>query len=317
MPFCQRLFYPDSRTIGRTGYQEYVVPQHNRAQPAFFQQSPDRRSDVPGYERCQRNAGGIANVITGLFRDGFGALSVGGDFLPELAVGDYGISSHPVDRLPCQKIGKKIKQLSGHSHGKIGDISSLIQQIFSGIKVVKAFGLEPIELARFEKNNRDYYAFLRRSIKYVALSSPVMEMITSLGIAAVIWFGGSQVIQGTMTAPEFFSFITAMVLVYNPVKRLINSYNTIQRSLGAAERVFEIIDEKSDIVDSADAISLDRVEGDVEFRDVVSVTVTTVLNNISLKTKRRGYCPGWTLRRRQEHPCFAAAPFLRCQSARC
>jgi len=231
---------------------------------------------------------GIANVITGLFRDGFGAVFLlGVIFYRNWQLAIMAFLVIPITVYPAQKIGNKIKRLSGHSLGKIGDISSLIQQIFSGIKVVKAFGLEPIEIVRFEKYNRDYYDFLRRSIKYEALSSPVMEMITSLGIAAVIWFGGSQVIHGKMTAPEFFSFITAMVLVYNPVKRLINSYNTVQRSLGAAERVFEIIDEKSDIVDSSDAISLERAQGYVEFRDVsFGYDDDQVLKNISIKTRK-------------------------------
>jgi subfamily B ATP-binding cassette protein MsbA len=90
-----------------------------------------------------------------------------------------------------------------------------------------------------------------------------------------------------MTAPEFFSFITAMVLVYSPVKRLINSYNTVQRSLGAAERVFEIIDEKPEIIDSPDAISLEKAEGMVELRDVsFSYNDDTVLKNISLRTRK-------------------------------
>jgi subfamily B ATP-binding cassette protein MsbA len=231
---------------------------------------------------------GIANVITGLFRDGFGAIFLlGVIFYRNWQLAIIAFLVIPLTVYPAQKIGRKIKKLSGHSQGKIGDISSIIQQIFSGIKVVKAFGLEQTELARFEKNNRDYYGYVRRSIKYEALSSPVMEMITSLGIASVIWYGGNLVLQGKMTAPEFFSFITAMVLVYSPVKRLINSYNTVQRSLGAAERVFEIIDEKPEIIDSPDAISLEKAEGMVELRDVsFSYNNDSVLKKINLRTRK-------------------------------
>ncbi len=231
---------------------------------------------------------GMANVITGLFRDGFGAVFLlGVIFYRNWQLAIIAFLVIPTSVYPAQKIGRKIKKLSAHSLGKIGDISSIIQQIFSGIKVVKAFGLEHKELARFEKNNRDYYGYVRRSIKYEALSSPVMEMITSLGIAAVIWFGGNQVLQGKMTASEFFSFIAAMVLVYSPVKRLINSYNTVQRSLGAAERVFELIDEKPEILDSPDAISLVKAEGKVELRDVsFCYNDDYVLKNINLRTRK-------------------------------
>ncbi|HKZ18143.1 MAG TPA: lipid A export permease/ATP-binding protein MsbA [Geobacteraceae bacterium] len=231
---------------------------------------------------------GIANVITGLFRDGFGAVFLlGVIFYRNWQLAIIAFLVIPITVYPAQKIGRKIKKLSGHSLGKIGDISSIIQQIFSGIKVVKAFGLEQTELARFEKNNRDYYGYVRRSIKYEALSSPIMEMITSLGIAAVIWYGGNLVLQGKMTAPEFFSFITAMVLVYSPVKRLINSYNTVQRSLGAAERVFELIDEKPEILDSPDAIGFEKAEGKVELCDVsFSYNDNYVLKNINFRTRK-------------------------------
>lgn len=231
---------------------------------------------------------GIANVITGLFRDGFGAaFLLGVIFYRNWQLAIIAFLVIPVTVFPAQKIGRKIKDLSAHSLSKIGDISSIIQQIFSGIKVVKAFGLEQSELARFEKNNRDYYGYVCRSIKYESMSSPVMEMITSLGIAAVIWFGGNQVLRGEMSAPEFFSFITAMALVYTPVKRLIGSYNTIQRSLGAAERVFELIDEKPEIIDSPSAVSVENVKGEVELCDVsFCYDNEYVLKNINLKTKK-------------------------------
>lgn len=231
---------------------------------------------------------GVANVITGLFRDGFGALFLlGVIFWRNWQLAVIAFLVIPLTVYPAQKIGGKIKKLSRHSLGKIGDISSVIQQTFSGIRVVKAFGLEQFERDRFAVLNREYYRFLRRSIKYEVMSSPVMEMITSLGIAAVIWFGGRQVLEGDMTAEAFFSFITAMILVYNPVKRLINSYNVIQRSLGAADRVFEVLDEKPEIVDSPDAVQLENVLGCVELRNVsFAYEGESVLRNINLQTRK-------------------------------
>ena len=110
---------------------------------------------------------GVANVITGLFRDGFGAIFLlGVIFYRNWQLAIIAFLVIPVTVYPAQKIGKKIKKLSGHSLGKIGDISSIIQQTFSGIKVVKAFGLENEENSKFELHNRSYYAYLRRSIKY-------------------------------------------------------------------------------------------------------------------------------------------------------
>ena len=157
---------------------------------------------------------GVANVITGLFRDGFGALFLlGMIFYLNWKLAVIAFLVIPLTVYPAQKIGKRIKTLSRESQGKMGDISSILQETFSGIKVIKAFGLESRETGKFEAVNLDYYRFMRKSIKYEGLSVPVMELLTSLGIAGVIWFGGYQVVRGTMQPDAFLSFIAAMVLL--------------------------------------------------------------------------------------------------------
>ena len=230
----------------------------------------------------------VASVITGFFRDGFSALSLLAVVFYrnwELAIISFIVI--PLTVYPAQKIGKKIKNLSRQSQEKMGDISSILQETFSGVKVIKAFGLEGREIEKFFNANRRFYFFTRKSIKYEALSTPVMEFITSFGIAGVIWIGGNNVISGKMTAPEFFSFIAAMALMYNPIKKLINAYNLMQQSAGAAERVFEIIDELPEITDAPGAVPLGRAQGNVEFRDVsFRYDDEAVLNRVSLTAER-------------------------------
>ena len=112
---------------------------------------------------------------------------------------------------------------------------------------------------------------------------PVSEAIISLGVAGVVYFGGSQVMSGRMTPSEFFSFITAMVMVFNPIKKLQGSYNVVQRSAGAAERVFHLLDERRAIVDRPGAVDMGRSSGRVEFRNVsFNYGGEPVLRNISL-----------------------------------
>jgi len=232
---------------------------------------------------------GVGSVVTGLFRDGFSAVSL----LCVLFYRSWSLALIsflviPMTVYPAQKLGRKIKHMAQQGQGKMGDLASILQETFSGIKVVKAFGLEEREIEKFVKSNREFYYFAHKDIKYAGLSTPVMELITSLGIAAVIWVGGSSVMHGRMSASEFFSFITAMILFYTPVKRLIGSYNTIQRSIGAASRVLEIIDEKPEIVDAPDAVELPRVKGEVEFRGVsFRYEDDYVLRNVNL-TARKG-----------------------------
>lgn len=232
---------------------------------------------------------GVANVITSLLRDGVTAIGLLGVIVYrdwQLALITFVVL--PLTAFPTQKIGKKIKFLSKKSLQQMGEITSILQETFSGIKVVKAFNQEATVTGRFRETNYGMYRNLRKSIKYAALHTPIMELITSLGVAGVIWFGGSRVMSGNMSASEFFSFLTAMVMLYTPVKRLLNSYNTVQQSVGAAERVFEALDQQPDIEDPVDPVPLDRARGDVELRQVsFQYQNEYVLHDVSL-TARRG-----------------------------
>jgi subfamily B ATP-binding cassette protein MsbA len=140
---------------------------------------------------------------------------------------------------------------------------------------------------QFAHANKKYYDFTRKLIKYNSLSSPVMEIITSLGIAAVIFYGGSKVMANKMSAPEFFSFITAMALVYSPLKKLIGAYNEAQRCIGASERVFEIIDAVPEIIDNPLGHSLSQNDNRVELKNVYfKYQDDYILNDISLVAEK-------------------------------
>jgi ATP-binding cassette, subfamily B, bacterial MsbA len=231
---------------------------------------------------------GVGSVITGLFRDGISALSLlGVIFYRDWKLALISFVVIPLTVYPAQKIGKRIKGLAKSGQEKMGELAGILQETFSGIKVIKAFGLEDREVERFKRRNKEYYYYTRKNIKYEGLSTPIMEFITSFGIAAVIWVGGSNVMNGTRSASEFFSFITAMVLVFNPIKRLLASYNSMQRSIGAAERVFEIIDETPEIVDAPDARDLGRASGEMEFRNVdFKYDDDYVLQGVNLSARR-------------------------------
>jgi ATP-binding cassette, subfamily B, bacterial MsbA len=260
------------RTAGQLAVQDVrnnIYQKNMRLSIGFFSRQPTGALMSRIMNDVTMMQEGVANIITGLFRDGLSVVSLLSIIFYrnwQLAIISFLVI--PASVYPAQVIGKKIKNIARKGQGKMGDITAILQETFSGIKVIKAFGLEQREIDKFKRTNREMYEFTRKNIKYEAISSPLMELITSLGIAAVVWVGGSAVMKGTMTAPEFFSFITAMVLVFNPVKRLINSYNTLQRSLGSAERVFEIIDEVPDIADAPGAVEMGRCLGEVEFREV-------------------------------------------------
>lgn len=225
---------------------------------------------------------GMSQVVTGLFRDLISFIVLLGVIFYrnwELAIITFIVI--PVTAYPAQLIGKKIKNSARRSLDVMGGIGIILQESFSGIKVIKAFGLEHEAVKRFHHKNGEYLHQLKRYIKYSSLATPISEMITSLGIATVVYIGGNQVLSGRMSASEFFSFITAMIMLYTPVKKLQSSYNVVQRSAGAAERVYKLLDEKPTITDSASATVMNRSNGIVEFRDVsFGYGDETILQNI-------------------------------------
>jgi subfamily B ATP-binding cassette protein MsbA len=189
----------------------------------------------------------------------------------------------PVAVGPASSIGRKIKSYSRRGQGAMGTLTAALEQVFSGIKVIKAFGTEPEEKVRFRKENSNFYHFRRKLIKYNALSAPVIEIIASLGVAAVLWYGIHRVLSGGMTKGELFSIMAAVLMMYTPVKRLIKVNNTIQQAMGAAERVFEALDEVPGIEDVPGAVEFGRCRGEVVFdRVTFSYDTEPVLQDFSL-----------------------------------
>ena len=227
---------------------------------------------------------GMANVVCGLFRDLISAISLlGVIFYRNWHLAIFTFVVIPMTAYPAQLIGKKIKKFSGRSLNVMGGITSILQETYAGIKVIKAFGLEGHAIDRFRAANREFLNQIRRTIKYESLAMPVSETIISFGIAGVVYFGGSQVMTGRMTASEFFSFIAAMIMVFNPIKKLQSSYNTLQRSAGAAERVFTLMDTHNNIVERPAAMDLGRSSGLVEFRTAsFSYGEDPILQDVSL-----------------------------------
>ena len=192
----------------------------------------------------------------------------------------------PASAWPAAALGKKIKKFSRRGQDAMGNVTSVLEQSFSGIKVIKAFAAESREEQKFVCENARFFAFIRKTFRYSAASSPVMEIMTSFGVAAVLWYGLDRVALGIMTKGELFSILAAILLMYTPLKRLTKVNNTIQKAIGAAERVFEVLDAQSEIVDAPDAIDLHRSQGYVSFENVgFSYDDEPVLRDFSVAAK--------------------------------
>lgn len=148
----------------------------------------------------------------------------------------------PLAVYPIIYFGKKLRKVGRNYQSKIADISSHLQESFNGLRVVKAFAAEDKEKEKFGQTSAKLVRISLKGNVYNQLSSPIMELIGALGAGLVIWYGGSEVIAGNRTPGEFFSFLTALVMLYDPFKSISQANNTIQQAMAGAERVFEILD---------------------------------------------------------------------------
>ncbi|WP_246805298.1 ABC transporter ATP-binding protein [Desulfosarcina cetonica] len=184
---------------------------------------------------------------------------------------------------PVFVLGRKVRRVSTGCQQAMAELNTFLHETFAGNKIVKAFGMEAHEKRRFFEKTRRLFNLEIKGVIIQALSSPVMEFFGGLGIAFVIWYGGSEVIAGKTTAGTFMSFLACVLLLYDPVKKLSRLNNSIQRGLSAADRVFDIIETASDITDPQVPLPLENTSHDLRFEKVsFSYGDHDVLKNVDL-----------------------------------
>jgi subfamily B ATP-binding cassette protein MsbA len=166
------------------------------------------------------------------------------------------------------KFNRRIRKVSQRAQEKVANVSDILQETLSGIRVVKSFGREDYEYERFqEQNHANFQANLKNS-QLKATLLPVTEFLGGLSFLIVLWFGGREVIGGDMSVGNLMAFFTLMIYITNPMKALTGLSGTIQKALASAERVFEVIDIQPAIEDRPDAVELTDVNGTIELEDV-------------------------------------------------
>jgi lipid A export permease/ATP-binding protein MsbA len=197
-----------------------------------------------------------------------------------------GMIVFPATIYPVAKFGKKMRKVSTSTYVTMGTLSSLLQETISGTRIVKAFSMEKYENGRFAAENERLFKLNIKTVTINAIASPFMEFLGSIAIAAIIFYGGYQVINGNQTPGTFFKFLAALLLLYEPVKRLTNVNNTIQQGIAGAERVFSIIDRVPDIIDKPKAINLPPITRGIDIKNVTfRYEEAPVLKNINLSIK--------------------------------
>ncbi|MBI5193084.1 MAG: lipid A export permease/ATP-binding protein MsbA [Nitrospirae bacterium] len=177
-------------------------------------------------------------------------------------------TSLPFAYYPLVRLGKKLRHVSKIGQEEMSGITSILHETFTGTQVVKAFGMEQREIDKFKDKNNKLFKVTMKGVKYAEISTPLMEFIGSIAVALIIWYGGYQVIHGVSTTGTFFSFLTALILMYGPLKTLTKINVSIQQSLAAAERIFEIMDMDTERITDKGRLELTGINKSIEFNDV-------------------------------------------------
>jgi subfamily B ATP-binding cassette protein MsbA len=231
--------------------------------------------------------GAVTDAVTGLLKDVFtivGLVSV--IFYRDWKLAFVAMVVFPLAIYPIVKFGRKLRSYSTRSQTTMGDISSILLETIAGSRIVKAFNMENYEQTRFARENRKLFGISMKSVRVRAISHPLMEVLGGLGIAFIVFYGGYNVIRGDATPGTFFSFLTALLMLYEPVKRLSNVNNTVQQGLAAASRIFEILDTVPEIRNRPGARTLTNISKGIEYRDLsFKYEEDWVLKNINIKVK--------------------------------
>ncbi len=174
----------------------------------------------------------------------------------------------PVAFYPIYEFGRRVRRFSTKSQESMAELNAFLHETFWGNKIVKAFGMEDSEKERFYAKNEKVFRFEVKTIKAKALASPVMELLGGIGVALIIWYGGSAVIRGDATPGNFFSFMTAVMLLYGPVKKMSKLNNIIQQGLAAVDRVFDILETETDVREPANPAALSPPPHRITFKNV-------------------------------------------------
>ncbi len=228
----------------------------------------------------------VSNIIPEFFREIFtiiGLVAVVIYQSSELAV--YALIIMPLAIYPLSLLAKKMKKISRLSQEKISDLTARLSEIFNNIEIIKANSAEKYELNLFKEDNKKYFNLNMKSVKVTQLVSPLMETLGSIGVATVIIVGGKEVIEGSMSVGSFFSFLTALFMLYTPIKRISSLYNRMQDAVAASTRIFFLLDMKAEIKDG-NKKTPKEIEN-IKYENVVlKYGDKMALNNINFEAKK-------------------------------
>jgi subfamily B ATP-binding cassette protein MsbA len=217
------------------------------------------------------------NLVTQAITNGIFSIFGGGASLIALLVVAFKLDwqlaivafiGFPIIVVPIISLSKKVRRETKNSQKQMSGLQSLLHETFQGNRVVKAFGMEDYERIRFNRELKRLFRIYMRVARIKAFTGPLIEAMGAFAVVAVVWWAMGSLESGARTLGQFAGFFTVMILVYPPFKTVSKTNNTIQQGLAAAERVFEMMDQPSDVPDNPDAVELARGPHSIAFEGV-------------------------------------------------
>jgi subfamily B ATP-binding cassette protein MsbA len=170
--------------------------------------------------------------------------------------------------ISARRIGRGVRRTTRGGQDKLSDIQNILHETLTGNRIVKAFGMELWEMARFRRAARRLLRANMRAIGVSAISSPLMDALGSVAIALLLWIGRSRIVHHQMTAGSFITFLIAVFALYDPVRKFAMYYNSFQQALGASDKIFQFLDEQDEVPEKPDAVHLQAFTEGIRFSDV-------------------------------------------------
>ena len=213
--------------------------------------------------------GAVSNVLVGILKDTTTVIALIGVIVYlnwRLAL--LSIVLFPIIVYPIVKFGRKHRKLSIKNQQTTAQVSNILYETITGNRIVKAFCMEKYEKDRFAAMLDQLFRIIMRDTRIKAVAHPLMEFFAGIGIALVLWYGGNQVLNGVSTPGDFFSFMAALIMVYEPLKGISKINSTLQQGIAATERVFDILDIDSDVAEKRAAVELPSIQESIGFHNV-------------------------------------------------
>jgi subfamily B ATP-binding cassette protein MsbA len=195
----------------------------------------------------------------------------------------------PLVVYPLVRLGQRVRRTTRRSQEGLEHLTHLTAEAFTGHRIVKAFSAEEHESKRFSAASHRLYRTNLKVVSTVSVMPPIMEFLGGLAVVGLLWYGRHRIASGALTQGAFVAFIFAAFMLYTPIKRLSRVNANLQQAIGAAERIFEVLDTHSEVAERPDAVPLPGVRREIDFQDVSFAyddgAGKSVLRNVSFSAK--------------------------------